>query len=357
MLMGVETVEVKAPFDAALAPVAEPAVAPEGRVAGSGPVYILDHAMISSTAATNRLLKEGADVSWATQPITVGGRERPPGAILVRNAKAATVAQLARDLRLPVEAAAVPPVPALRLRAPRLALYEPWGGNMDAGWTRWLLEQHEFPYTHARNADIRAGDLRKRFDVIVVAEMTTAQIVQGNTARNVRPEYAGGIGDEGVRHLKAFVEQGGTLITLGNAAQFAIEALGAPFENALAGLDQDTFFCPGSLLRIAIDTRHPVGYGMPEEADAMFINNGGYRPTATFPSVGTAVVARYPQKQLLRSGWIIGEARLQGTGAVLEARIGRGRIILQTMRVQNRAQTWGTFPLFFNSIFYGAAAD
>lgn len=355
MLMGVETVAIDRPFEAKLRLVDGDVEAPAGRVTGSGPVYVLPHEPNASIVAMNRLLQGGAEVSWMREAVTVGGRRFAPGAIVVAKAAPATMAKIAAELKLDVRAGTLPPGPRLRITAPRIALYEPWGGNMDAGWTRWILEQHEFPYTWVRHADLRAPNLIDRFDVILFAEMTPAQIVRGLQGRNVRPEYRGGIGDEGVRNLRDFVQRGGTVITIGNAARFAIEHLGAPFENVLEGLDADTFFCPGSILRVAVDTQHPIGYGLPEEADAMFINNGAYVPTAAFPSVSTAVVARYPQGTLLRSGWIIGEDRLRGRGAVLEAAMGRGRVILLTFKVQNRAQTWGTFKLLFNSIFYGPA--
>jgi hypothetical protein len=355
MLMGVETIRVDRPFEAALTRVEGDVQAPAGTVTGSGPVYVLPHEPNASVVAMNRLLKAGAEVSWAREAVTVGGKRFAPGAILVTKASPATMAAIAADLKLDVRAGPAPLVARLPIKAPRIALYEPWGGNMDAGWTRWILEQHEFPYTWARNADLVAPNLHDRFDVIVFAEMSPTQILRGLQGPNVRPEYRGGLGEEGVRNLRAFVERGGTIVTIGNSARFAIEQLGAPFENVLEGLDADTFFCPGSILRVAVDTTHPIGYGMPAEADAMFINNGAYVPTAAFPSVATAVVARYPQGPLLRSGWIIGEERLRGRGAVLEAAMGRGRLILLTFKVQNRAQTWGTFKLLFNAIFYGPA--
>jgi hypothetical protein len=354
MLMGVETVKVDKPFDAKLTRAGDIQAA-AGKISGAGATYVLPHELNNSATAMNRLLKDGADISWARDEITVNGRRFAPGAIVVNKAKPATMAKIADELKINVEAGTVTSTNRLAIKAPRLALYEPWGGNMDAGWTRWVLEQHEFPYTWARNADLRKPNLNERFDVIVLAEMNTAQIVRGSQARNVRPEYKGGIGEEGVRNLRDFVQNGGTIITIGNAAQFAIEQLGAPFDNTLRGLDQDTFFCPGSILRVSVDNRHPIGYGMPDEADAMFINNGAYMTTAAFASTATATIARYPQTTLLRSGWIIGEDKLRGKGAVMEAAMGRGRIILQTFKAQSRAQTWGTFKLLFNSIFYGPA--
>jgi hypothetical protein len=355
MLMGVETIRVDEVLDARLALVPDGGVARAGRVNGSGSVYVLDHASNASITAMNRLLGEGAQVSWAKAPLSVNGRTFAPGAVLVRGARPASVAATAGELGLVVEAGVVPPgTPELRIAAPRLAVFEPWGGNMDAGWTRWLLEQHGFAYTHARPPEIKQGDLRARFDVIVIAEMTSAQIVRGLRGNHVPPEYRGGIGDEGVAALRRFVEDGGTVVTLGNAAAFAVEHLGAPFQNTLAGVDQDSFFCPGSILRLSVDPTQPIAYGMAEEADAMFINNGAWEASASFPSERISTIARYPAAPLLRSGWIIGEPRLRGVGAVFEAAIGKGRVVLHTFRVQNRAQTWGTFKLFFNSLFAGS---
>ena len=122
----------------------------------------------------------------------------------------------------------------------------------------------------------------------------------------------------------------------------------------IASDDPDAFFCPGSLLRVEVDTEHPIGYGMPPLAAAMFVNNGGYT-VADRTGTTVATVVRYSQGPLILSGWIVGEGRLRGAGAVLDVPMGRGRIIMLTFRVQNRAQTLGTFKLLFNSILYGPA--
>ena len=66
--------------------------------------------------------------------------------MLIADTDRAVVDDVAADLRLQVAAVDLPDdLPRLSIHAPRLALYEPWGGNMDAGWTRWVLDQHEFP--------------------------------------------------------------------------------------------------------------------------------------------------------------------------------------------------------------------
>ncbi|HXH05314.1 MAG TPA: M14 metallopeptidase family protein [Vicinamibacterales bacterium] len=357
MLMGVETILVNRPFEARLALVTDRIAPAPGRVTGTGGTFVLDPGVTATARAVNRWLSAGADVGWAREAIEAGGRRFPPGAVIVRGVPREAVERVAKEIGLDVVATDAVAAPLLPLRMPRIALYEPWGGNMDAGWTRWLLEQYEFPYTHARPADLRRPDLASRFDVILLAEMSPEQIIRGLTGGNVRPEYRGGIGEEGVRHLREFVRGGGTIVTLGNTARFAIEQLGVPVENALSGLAPDAFFCPGSILRIQVDPSHPIGYGMPETADAMFINNGGYRLLPSFPSTSVSVVARYPNEPLLRSGWIVGDERLRGLAAVLDVGMGRGRVIMHTFRVQNRAQTWGTFKLLFNSLYYGPAVS
>ena len=359
MLMGVDTVQVERPFEAELRPLDGPAAIPPGQVAGSGDAFVIAHDANRSFTALNRLLAAGASVSWATEELDLGsGRRYGRGAMLVTSAERTLMEEIAADLRLQVAAADIPDeLPRLPIHAPRVALYEPWGGSMDAGWTRLVLDQHEFPYVHARSADLRAGDLYDRFDVVILPEMNSVHLIQGLRAPNVRPEYRDGIGAPGIHNLLRFVEEGGTLITLGNSAAFAIEHLGAPLVNVVRGQSEEAFYCPGSILRLAIDVTHPIGYGMPREADAMFVANGGYRTARTRRNADVRVVARYPDAPLLRSGWLVGEERLRGTGAVMEVSSGKGRIILHTFRVQHRSQTEGTFRLLFNSIFYGPAVS
>ena len=354
MLMGVDVVQIDTPFEVRLTRLDARATPSAGRVAGRGEVYVLDHGVNNSFVAMNRLLRAGADITWAADPIVVNGRPYEPGAMVIREVSRDTMTTLARELALQIEATDALDGPALPIVSPRVAVYEPWGGTMDAGWTRWLLETHEFAYTQVRNADLRAGGLRQRFDVIVVPEATTSRILRGLRASNVRPEYRGGIGEAGSSRLREFVRGGGTLVTLGNAARFAISALQLPIRDVVRGLDEETFFCPGSLLSITVDASHPIGFGMPEMAEAMFVNNGGY-VVERGGGAGVEIVASYPSEPLLRSGSIVGDSHLRGSGAVLDVSVGRGRVIMHTFRTQHRGQTWGTFRLLFNSIFYGPA--
>lgn len=360
MLMGVDTVQIAAPFKASLTLLLEDAALAPGDVVGSGTTYLLSHESNQSFVALNRLLALGATVEWARQPLTADGTSYPAGVMLVENVDRNLLEQLAHDLHLDFVATnrtSNLDVPVLPIHAPRLAVYEPWGGNMDAGWTRWVLEQHEFPYAHLRSADIQDPGVSDRFDVIILPEASTVNLLHGQQARNVRPEYRGGIGVQGIQNLRRFISAGGTVITLGNSATFAIQHLSTPLRNVVRDGDPDAFYAPGTLLRVAVDTTHPIGYGMPAEADVMFVNNGGFVPNTRWRRGDmTRSIVSYPNTALRRSGWIVGEQRLRGTGAVIEAPLDDGRVILHTFRVQHRGQTWGTFKLLFNSIFYGPAA-
>jgi hypothetical protein len=356
LLMGVTVVEVPAPFDAALTRLGRDLAWPRGVVTGSGTTWVLSHSPNASSTATYRLLAAGADVSWATEPVRVGERQFESGAVIVGNVAPGLMDTLAADLGLEIAATSQPlRSERLALRLPRVALYEPWGGLADAGWTRWIFEQHDVPYTRVRHDDVQDPSFGRRFDVLVLADAPGTLLLRGLPGANVMPRHKGGLGETGVAALRRFVQGGGTIITLGNSALFAIEHLGVPVANVIPTDDPDAFFCPGSLLRLDVDTEHPIGYGMPPGAAAMFVNNGGYAITDG-PNTAVTTVARYPQGPLLLSGWMLGEQRLRGAGAVLDVPMGRGRIIMLTFRVQHRAQTSGTFKLLFNAILYGPAA-
>ena len=373
MLMGVDTIRVEAPFSAELTLLTpeilsagltfrrlidRTAASDQDTASAGDDGYLLSHRSNHSFIALNRLLAAGATVGWTEGPEVIDGTEHPAGTMVVTRASRTRMERLARTLDLDLVAARIPAnVRRLPITAPRLAVYEPWGGNMDAGWTRWVLDQHEFTYSRLRNADLRSATVLDQFDVIVLPEMTTADLIRGQVASNVRPEYRGGIGGDGVRNLRRFVAGGGTVITLGNSAAFAVEHLSAPIVNVVNERARGSFSAPGTILRARVDTNHPVGFGMPDEIDVMFVDNGAYRPNGLgLSQTAPRIVVHYPDASLRRSGWIVGEQRIRGAGAVIEAPLGDGRVILHTFRVQHRGQTWGTFKLLFNSIYYGPAA-
>jgi hypothetical protein len=235
-------------------------------------------------------------------------------------------------------------------------MYSPWtGGNMDEGWTRWVLEQYGFNLTTLHNADIRAGKLRDKYDVVIFPDQNPRAIVTGATAANVRPEYRGGIGDEGVAAVRDFVGRGGTLVTLGAAADLAIERFGVPIKNLKSGLTRDQHFAPGTILKIEVDNTHPIGYGMPAKTTGFYNNSPFFSVLEGFASHKPNVVARYPNSDVVASGWLRGEELMAGRAAVVTVDMHPGRVVLFGLRPQHRAQTHATFPMLFNALYLAAS--
>jgi hypothetical protein len=239
------------------------------------------------------------------------------------------------------------------IRAPRVGVYHAWGGNMDEGWTRWVLEQFEFPFTSVFDRDVRAGNLRSRFDVILLPDATYAQMLHGLAPGSMPDAYTGGMTEAGLNNLKAFVEGGGTLVAMDRAADLPLHVFDLPIRNVTATADEAQFYVPGSILRVIVDPSSPIAYGMPREAAAFFINSPAFDVQ---PRDGIDVVARYPPSNLLLSGWLLGERYLAGRAAVVHARVGAGHVVLLGFRTEHRGQPHGTFKLLFNAILLGAPA-
>ncbi len=350
MLLGVDHVVARKPLgDAVKLTKLDAAPALEGRVTGNGPRYVFDYRGPDAAKAMNRLLKDGARLAFES----VADGDNRGDRVWVLGGSKASLEAVASGLGMQIKTADGPaPSGAIAVKAPRIGMYSPWtGGNMDEGWTRWVLEQYEFNLTTLHNADVRTGKLRSRFDAIILPDQAPRGIVDGAAGQNVRPEYRGGIGDEGVNALKEFVAQGGTLVTLGAASDLAIERFGVPLKNLKAGLSRDQHFAPGTILNIEVDTAHPLGLGMPAETTGFYNNSPFFSVGEGFSSQRVSVIARYPNTGVVASGWLKGEDLMAGRAAVVSVDTTPGRIVVFGLRPQHRAQTHATFPLLFNALY------
>jgi hypothetical protein len=316
--------------------------------------YLVDARGTAGAMATNRLLAAGLRVEWTTGGVSQDGFTYPPGTLVVRPVAQARahVERLAREMGLRVFGARGRAPASAPLFPARVGLYRPWTDAIDEGWTRWLFEQYEVPFKTLRDAEVRSGNLRAAFDVIVLPAIPSQRLIDGNRKGSLPDEYVGGIGEAGVAALKAFVEAGGTLVCLDSSAQLAIDALKLPVKNTAAGLPADQFFCPGSIVRLDVDPSQPVGFGMLPQSAAFFAFSSAYEVTA---GPNLRVVARYGAKDILMSGWLEGEPVIAGKAAVIEARAGQGRAVLIGFRAQHRGQSMATFRLLFNAILTGGA--
>ncbi len=354
MQMGVKVITVTQPFQANLTKL-EKISAPAGIVeSGPATAYLLEHESNASMKALNRLMKEKAEVYWAAKPVTVKGKVYSPGTMIIHatpgiETKLQTIARdtsvnfIASTDRLNVQ--------AYKLIPPRIAVYKSYVASIDEGWTRFIFEDYNFPFTNILDRDIRAGSLRSKYDVIIIpGELSETQIIEGHKTGTVPPEFAGGLGEAGVQNLRDFVNEGGTLVTMDKATEFAAKQFALPVKNALEDVRPQDFYVPGSLLKVVLDTDNPIAYGMPRETAAFSEQNAAFEVTGSAKAVGV-----YPLTNPLMSGWILGEQKIEGKTAVVDVPVGRGRIILLSIRPQFRAQVRGTYKLLFNSLYYGPA--
>jgi len=358
---GVKVAEAQAPLKAKLKQL-EKAVPLGGKVEGSGSSYLLCPRTNNSYLAVNRILKKGGKVQRALDSFEAGGKSYAAGTMIVRSVKQSLMDSLAKELYLNIGKTGKIPVKTSTLKTPRIGLYKGWAGSMDEGWTRWLLEQYEFTFASLVADDIKAGDLRKKYDVLLIPQMSTEAIVVGHKEGTMPDKkYEGGIGEAGVANVKKFIEEGGTLVALREGCMFPIEKLGLPVTDVLKDLRPQRrrgyggespqaaaakFAAPGSMLKMTHDPKHPVGYGMLEEAAGMFYRSYAFE--------GGTAVSKYGSGDILLSGFLVGGNHIANKSAVTAAPLGKGKVVLLGFAVQNRAQPQGTFKLLFNSLSYGA---
>ncbi len=356
MLLGVDTSFVKQPLgdDVKLTLVPDGAKRP-GQVTGPGTRFAFNYTGPEAALAINRLLKDGARLSLVTAQEPEGRVTRVEVAGVTRKRMEDVAVSVGLDVRA-VDAKA-PAATGTAIKGPRVGLYQSWTGNMDEGWTRWVIEQYEFPYTTLHNADVRAGKLREKFDAIILPDQQPRDILQGNDFPAIRAEYRGGIGEEGLKALEDFVARGGTLITLGNACDLAIDRLPLPVRNVKRGLTRDEHFAPGTILKVQVDTASAIGAGMDADTYGFYVNSPFFTLIEGFSSQRASVVARYPNADVVASGWLKGEEYMAGRAAVVSVDMNPGRVVLFGLRPQHRAQTQATFPMLFNALYVSAAAD
>ena len=351
---------------------------PPGTVAGlENPAgYTVSHQQNDAFIAVNRLLKAGGDVYWphansARRPALL---DPAPMYISAKSSTLPILRKAAADLGLTFTGvAAKPPVDALKLRPVRVGLWDCYGGSTPSGWTRWLLERYEFPFEVVYAQALDAGNLSSTFDVLIFPDGaipgrdgrgTDGDCISGNDAPAEYRDRTGRVtAQTTIPQLKRFAEDGGTILAIGRstaiAAQFGLPVSDALVEPQPAGrtraLTPDKYFVPGSILRVTVDNTTPVAYGLDKEVDVFFDNSPVFRLEKNGAAHGVRAVAWFASEAPLRSGWAWGQRYLNGGAAVVEATMGKGRVLLFGPEINFRAQSHGTFKFLFNGIYYSKA--
>ncbi|MBC7844580.1 MAG: hypothetical protein H7099_19880 [Gemmatimonadaceae bacterium] len=240
-------------------------------------------------------------------------------------------------------------VTGLSGRSPkRIAIYRSYSASMDEGWTRWMFDVNHIPYRTVLDADMRAGNLKARFDVVILPDQSPAQLRRGLGAP-YPDSLRGGIGDQGAASLKAFVNDGGTLITFNDASEYAISTLDLPVKNVLDGVKNTEFYAPGSLLAITLDRAQAMTSRMTTPTPAAWFEDSPAFEV-TDPTRAVAVASYAATGDPLLSGWLLGGAKLNGKAALVDVSIGKGHVILFGFRPQYRGQSMNTQPLLWGAI-------
>ncbi len=378
--MGVQFDRILEPFTGPFAPVTEwNARPPAGRVSGAARPsgYVTSRSVNDAFTAVNRLVAAGEEVYALENAIADGGTTLPAGTFYVR-AKGTTrsvVDSLAKALGVDFRGVVgARTAGATRVRAPRIGLWDQYGGSMDAGWARWILEQYGFPFERVFPQELDAGNLRAKFDVLVFVGggITQARPATGGggggfgggqpAAADVPEEFRSHLGrvtaERTLPQIKTFMEAGGTVVAIGSSAPALAAQLQLPVENHLSengrDLPESVFYTPGSVLEARFDTSNPIARGMSEHTNVFFDDSPVFRFKEGADAAGLKRIAWFDSKTPLRSGWSWGESRLENGIAAFEARVGQGRAIFFGPEILKRAQPHGTFRLFFNSLVTSA---
>jgi hypothetical protein len=316
-------------------------VPPPGRIVGTGSSLALSPAANHVFRAINRAWKAGATVEIAAANGSRSAR------YLIADLPADRQLELVRELALVAERT---DESGTTIRKPRIGIYEPWGGSMSAGWTRWLLDQYGFEYVTLRPVDFHVP-LSSRIDVLLMPDGTRLRggaAGGGRGGRTVRPEYADDTTPEDLAAVEAFVRRGGTFVCISTSCAFPIQQFKLPVINSVSGLQPEDFFLRGSIVEAGIETTHPVMAGMPATA-ALFVD--GSPVFEVQPGFAGSILARFAAEgSPLLSGYLIGEKYLAGKAAALDVPLESGHVILLGFRPEWRGQPFGTFRVLFNAL-------
>ena len=325
----------------------------------SAAYYLLNASVNDHFLAINALLS-------AKLPVY---RDTHTGDFYVKTSKTANeiLTRISEKTGIRVQTAKRIPQGAITLKPARIALWDRYGGSMPSGWLRWLMETFQYQAEVIFPQEIDAGNLHAQYDVIILMDGAVpgskGRIPNMPMASDIPEAYRDHLGyisgDKSVPALKAFMEAGGTLVTVGNSANL-LEYLDVPVKNALVELKdgkevplkRDKFYVPGSILQARVSPSQQATWGMPEQVDVYFNQSPVFKLNGEALVEGTVKpLLWYDSAQPLRSGWAWGAAYLEDGVAAFQTSIGQGDLYVFGPLITFRGQPHGTFKLLFNLLY------
>ena len=346
------------------------ALARTGRVNGRGDAgWVVAHHGSNDMVRLRLALGAGTDVRAASAAFTIGETSYPAGTFIVPAAAGARLTDAVSRLGLSADAlATTPDVTTVPVDLPRLAMFSTWGRTQEAGWVRHAFDTFGIPYELIYKERVRQGRLRAAYDVILVPhQATTGKGLVYDVERKAGPlayrkdpkfpslgmygesdDVTGGLGLEGVLELQRFIEDGGVLITLGGSsympAEFGLQ------RTVTANRPSPSFYAPGPIVQAEI-TRpdHPIFFGYGQKTLPVRYANG---PLFQVPEEDEAeqVLLRFTGgDEGVLSGLMRGAAETRRRPAIVDTRVGRGRVVAFATNPCYRWQNHGEFGMLFNA--------
>lgn len=335
--------------------------------------YVISPRINNAFIAVNDLLKQGVEVYRLPNKIN-GNENMGPGAFYIPgSAKAqAVLSKASADLGLKVSAIAKKPEGAMKISPSRIAIWNTYGGSIPAGWVRWLMEQYHFGYQFIYPQEIDAGNLRKKYDVIILVTGAIPPVGRTPVARaggrqpdaadipaEFRPWLGSITAEKSIPQLKKFLEAGGNIVTIGTSTNLAYH-LNLPVKNALTETNEkgkerplsgNKYYIPGSLLVASLDTTQAAAWGMSSQNDVYFDRSPVFKLLPEAEQKGVKALAWFTTDKPLHSGWAWGQSYLKDGVAAFVAPVGEGKLYAFGPEITFRGQSHSTFKLLFNQLY------
>ena len=367
-----------------------------GEVNGSGSSYVLRYTAQNTVLPAMYWVKtqnKKAKIAVLDEQQIIGNDTLRAGSVIFKDITKAQADQIGSQFGLDLQVAS-PGGKQHEVSLPRVAIYHSWFSTQDEGWSRYTFEQRGIPYTSIDKDDLKAGDLKKKFDVILVPRMRgqASDFIHGIDAKwgpmpftktaefpshgfpDATNDMTGGPGLDGMNELQKFVDNGGVLVTLDNSTRMAAET---GIARELEPYNAAGLFHPGSVVRVkARKTNSPLLYGYPEtfhvfrgngplyqvdkhNRDMMVLQYGTNPLKDEVPYTGP--IMGMPDRQVEKekkddkkeppyvlSGMVRNEQTIIGHGGIFNVPQGAGRVIAFTFDPLHRYLNHHDAPLVWN---------
>jgi hypothetical protein len=262
-----------------------------------------------------------------------------------------------------------PGVKTTPLRLPRIALVETYFHDMDAGWTRFVLDSYSIPFAVVRPGEFEKTDFVKNFDIVVFPDAEKSILMEGKyKAReeyylaDYPPEYTKGIGKTGMEKLMAFLESGGIVISWGGSTPLFLgkleivrgkeekEEFQLPVQDISESLQKSGLYCPSALMKTLLLEDHPLTLGLPREIGVIFNGNPVFATSVPIFDMDRRVIGKFPEKEILMSGYCEKQETLGNKTNLVWLKKGKGQVVLFAFSPIFRASTQAAYKLLFNAL-------